>query len=438
MRQEEIDNLKEKAVKQLLSGEPLLGKNGAFAPMLKEFLEEALEAEMAGHLADEEKGFQTGNKRNGKGQKKVKGQHGEITIATPQDRHSSFEPQVIEKRQRILADSLEKKIIGLFGLGTSVRDISSHIEEMYDTKISTQIISDITDRIIPKIKEWQSRTLESVYCIVWLDAMHFKVREDGKVRHKALYNIIGIDKEGHKEVLGMYISESEGANFWLQVLTDLNNRGLKDILIACTDNLKGFTSAILSVFPKTEVQLCIVHQIRNSLKYIASKDQKEFMRDLKLVYRATNKGIAEDALIKLEEKWGAKYPVVIQSWKNNWEHLSQYFKYTAPIRKIIYTTNAVEGYHRQVRKVTKTKGAFTNDMALLKLVYLATINIQKKWTSPLHNWSSTIQQLYIIFEGRIDLDIGRTQPPRVADARSHSKISRKQVSNDFGMDRNEP
>ncbi len=242
--------------------------------------------------------------------------------------------------------------------------------------------------------------MEPLYCIVWLDAMHYKVKVDGKIEHKALYNILGINKEGYKEVLGMYISENEGANFWLQVLTDLNNRGLQDILIACTDNLKGFTEAILSIFPKTQVQKCIVHQIRNSLRYIASKDQKEFMRDLKEVYRATSKEVAEDGLLALGEKWGGKYPVVIESWQNNWEALSQYFQYTPPIRKLIYTTNAVEGFHRQVRKVTKTKGAFTNDMALLKLVYLATWNIEKKWTSPLQNWSLVVQQLYIKFGER--------------------------------------
>lgn len=238
-----------------------------------------------------------------------------------------------------------------------------------------------------------------------------KVKVDGKIGHKALYNILGINREGRKEVLGMYISESEGANFWLQVLTDLNNRGLDDILIACTDNLKGFSEAILSIFPKTQVQKCVVHQIRNSLKYIASKDQKAFMKDLKLVYRAINKQMAEDELINLEVKWGGKYPVVIESWQRNWEELSQYFEYTDPIRKIIYTTNAVEGFHRQVRKVTKTKGAFTSDMALLKLVYLATKNIEKKWTAPLHNWSLTVQQLYIKFGDRMPLDLA-TGPPK--------------------------
>ena len=286
---------------------------------------------------------------------------------------------------------------------------------MYDTEISHNVLTEITDRIIPDIKAWQNRPLEPLYCIVWLDAMHYKVKVDGKIKHRALYNILGINKDGYKEVLGMYISESEGANFWLQVLTDLQNRGLEDILIACTDNLKGFTEAILSIFPKTEVQLCIIHQIRNSMKYVASKDQKEFMTDLKLVYRATSKEVAQDQLLNMEEKWGKKYPVVIESWQNNWEHLSQYFKYTQPIRKLIYTTNAVEGFHRQVRKVTKTKGAFSNDMALLKLVYLATQNIQKKWTTPLHNWSLTIQQLYIRFEDRIRLDLATTAsgvPPK--------------------------
>lgn len=433
MTTQEQQELEKKALEQFMSGKSLFGKDGAFAPMLKNFIEKALESEMEVHLDEQERS--KGNKRNGKGRKTIKSGFGSFDIETPQDRQSSFEPELVKKRQSILADNLSDKIIGLYGLGMSYRDISSHIKEMYDTDISHTVLSQITDRIIPDVKAWQNRPLEPLYCIVWLDAMHYKVKVEGQIVHKALYNILGINKNGQKEILGIYLSESEGANFWLQVLTDLNNRGLEDILIACTDNLKGFTSAILSVFPRAEVQLCIVHQIRNSLKYIASKDQKEFMRDLKLVYRATNKAIAEDELIKLEEKWGAKYPVVIQSWKNNWEHLSQYFKYTAPIRKIIYTTNAVEGYHRQVRKVTKTKGAFTNDMALLKLVYLATMNIQKKWTSPLHNWSSTIQQLYIIFEDRIDLDIGRIQPVSVADARSHSKISRKQVSNDFEMDK---
>lgn len=401
----ERESLKKKALKQFKNGESLFGKEGAFAPMLKEFLEEALEAEMGGHLSEGQHSREEGNKRNGKGHKTVKSSLGDIEIDTPQDRFSKFEPQIVEKRQRILADNIEDQIIGMYGLGTSLRDIREYIHEMYDTDISTHIISEITDRIIPKVKEWQNRPLDAVYCIVWLDAMHFKVREEGKVKHKALYNILGINKKGHKQVLGMYVSESEGANFWLQVLTDLHNRGVKDILIACTDNLTGFSQAIHSVFPKAEIQLCVVHQIRNSLKYVASKDQKEFMKDLKYVYKADTKDQAESALLDLEDKWGKKYPIVIRSWNDNWEKLSAYFAYCEPIRRLIYTTNAVEGFHRQVRKVTKTKGAFTSDMALMKLVYLATKRIEKKWTSPLQNWALTVQQLAIKFEGRLELDV---------------------------------
>jgi putative transposase len=403
MNTQEQAAFEKKALDQLLSGKSLFGKEGAFAPMLKSFIEKALEAEMDSHLSSSN--VSAKNKRNGKGKKTIKSSLGTFEVQTPTDRNSSFEPEIIKKRQTILAENLSEKIIGLYGLGMGLRDISSHIKEMYDTDISHTILSQITDKIIPDIKAWQSRPLASMYCILWLDAMHYKVRVDGKVQHKALYNILGINKEGHKEVLGMYISESEGANFWLQVLTDLQQRGLSDVLIACTDNLRGFSEAILSVFPKTQIQKCIVHQIRNSLKYVASKDQKAFMVDLKLVYKAINKSIAEDELLNLEEKWGEKYPIVIESWQRNWEELSEYFEYTEPIRRIIYTTNAVEGFHRQVRKVTKTKGAFVNDMALLKLVYLTTKNIQKKWTSPLHNWSLIIQQLYIKFGERIPLDI---------------------------------
>ncbi|MFH5834394.1 IS256 family transposase [Halalkalibaculum sp. DA384] len=405
MTQEELNNLQKKALQQLKSGESLFGKDGAFSPMLKGFIEAALQAEMDAHLDQTER--KAGNKRNGKGSKTIKSSAGSFQIDTPQDRQSSFDPQLIKKRETVLADSLQEKIIGLYGLGMSLRDIRDHIAEMYDTELSHTVLSQITDRVIPEVKAWQSRPLEPVYCIVWLDAMHYKVREEGRVQHKALYNILGINRHGYKEVLGAYISESEGANFWLQVLSDLQNRGLEDILIACTDNLRGFTEAIGSVYPKAEVQSCIIHQIRNSLKYVASKDQKEFMRELKCVYRADTKDLAEMALEELAGKWESKYPVVIDSWRNNWEKLTTYFQYTPPIRRLIYTTNAVEGYHRQIRKVTKTKGAFTSDMALLKLVYLATRNIEKKWTSPLQNWALTVQQLAIRFGDRLPLDLNR-------------------------------
>lgn len=399
----EYKALRDLAISQLKEGKSLTGEGGVFAPMLKSFLESALEAEMEGHLDEEERS--SGNKRNGKGSKRIKTSCGELKISTPQDRHSSFEPEIIKKRQVLLADSLTPKIISLYGKGVGLQDISSHIKEMYDVELSATTLGGITDRVIPQIKEWQCRPLDSVYAIVWLDAMHYKVRDGGKVVPRAVYNVLALDKSGRKELIGMYISESEGANFWLSVLTDLKARGVEDILIACTDNLKGFSEAILSIFPQTVVQKCIVHQIRNSLKYVASKDQKAFVSDLKLVYKAPNKQSAEMELLKLDEKWGDKYPVVLRSWNANWEELSAYFEYDVHIRKIIYTTNTVEGFHRQVRKVTKTKGAFTSDMALMKLIYLVVGEISKKWTQPVQNWALTAQQLAIKFEGRMKLDI---------------------------------
>jgi putative transposase len=285
----------------------------------------------------------------------------------------------------------------------SLRDISDHINEMYDMEISHDTLSSITDRVIPMVKEWQSRPLDDLYCIVWMDAIHYKVRDEGKIKSRAVYNILGINKDGIKDLLGMYVSENEGANFWLAVLTDLKNRGVQDILIASIDNLKGFEEAILTVFPKAEVQSCIVHQIRNSIRFIASKDQKEFMADLKPVYKALNKEAAELNLDALEEKWGKKYGIVIKSWRTNWEKLTTYFKYSAEIRKMIYTTNPIEGVHRQMRKVTKTKGAFTSDMGLLKLLFLAYRNISKKWTAPLHNWGITLSQLSSVFGDRVKI-----------------------------------
>jgi putative transposase len=400
---EDYEALKKKALEQFKSGQSLLGKDGAFAPLLKQFLESALEVEMDQHLDESER--TKGNRRNGTSKKTIKSSEGSFELETPRDRESNFEPDIVKKRETILADNLEKKIIGMYGIGMSLRDISSHIKEMYDTDISAGTLSAITDRVIPQVKEWQSRPLEEIYCIVWMDAIHYKVKDGGKVESRAVYNILGITTEGKKDLIGMYVSESEGANFWLSVLTDLQNRGVKDILIACIDNLKGFSEAINSIYPGTEVQSCIVHQIRNSLKYVASKNQKEFMSDLKEVYQAFSKELAEEKLKGLDNKWGKKYPVVIASWNNNWHKLSTYFKYTENVRKLIYTTNTIEGFHRQVRKVTKNKGAFPTDMALQKLIYLAHRNISKKWTQPLQNWSLTVSQLSIIFGGRLKLSI---------------------------------
>jgi transposase-like protein len=400
---EEFISMRDKALEQLMKGQSLTGKGGVFAPLIEQFLESALQAEMSSHLSADERS--RGNKRNGTGSKTVKTSHGEVTISTPQDRHSSFEPEIIKKRETILADNIAPNIIGLYGHGMSTRDISKHIENMYDVKISHDTISEITDRVIPQVKEWQSRPLESLYTIVWLDAMHYKVKDGGRTVSRAVYNVLGVNKDGYKDLIGMYVSESEGANFWLSVLTDLKNRGVDDILIACIDNLKGFSQAINSIFPNTEIQSCIVHQIRNSLKYVASKDQKEFMKDLKLVYQASTKDLAELELSNLADKYEKKYPIVIKSWQENWSKLSTYFAYENQIRKLIYTTNAIEGFHRQVRKVTKNKGVFPNDTALTKLIFLAVENISQKWTSPLANWSITAQQLYIRFEDRMKLDL---------------------------------
>jgi len=394
--------IKKQALEQFRSGKSLTGKGGAFAPLFKQFLEAALQAELEEHLASEEQ-LDHPNRKNGKVSKTVKTVDGEFDLITSRDRNGSFEPSIVKKRETILADSLQDRIIGMYGLGMSLRDMSAHIKEMYDMDISHDTLSAITERILPLVKEWQSRPLDGLYCIVWLDAMHYKVKDEGKVKSRAVYNILGINKEGRKDLLGVYVSENEGANFWLSVLTDLQHRGVQDMLIACIDNLTGFEQAINSIFPKTEVQSCIVHQIRNSLKYVASKDQKEFMSELKPVYKAATLQLAETNLAALAEKWAKKYPIVIKSWQNNWHKLSTYFKYTEDIRRVIYTTNTIEGFHRQVRKVTKNKGAFPNDDALLKLVFLAYRNISKKWTQPLQNWSLTISQLAIHFEGRLTL-----------------------------------
>lgn len=400
-RQEPFDYevAKQKVKEQLRSGKSLFGKGGAFAPLLQEMLNSILEGEMDSHLDQEQR--DSGNRKNGKSKKHLKTSSGTIEVTTPRDRQGSFEPEMVKKRETIMAQSLEDKILGLYSIGTSLRDISAHIKETYDTDISATTLSSITDKVIPLVKEWQQRPLDEVYCIVWLDAMFYKIREEGRTQTRCVYNILGINPEGRKEVLGMYVSQSEGANFWLSVINDLKQRGVEDILIACIDNLKGFDEAIRTIFPNTEVQSCIVHQIRNSIKYIASKDQKEFMHDLKPVYRADNESQALDKLSELKEKWSKKYPMVISSWENNWSKLSTYFKYPTGIRKIIYTTNTIEGYHRQIRKVTKNKGVFTSDMALLKLIYLATERIERKWIRPLNNWAICASQLKIIFADRM-------------------------------------
>lgn len=398
MTKEDTDFDFQAALKSIQKGKPLLGKEGVLTPLIKNLTEAALEGELDSHLAQEI----AANRRNGKSKKTVKSLNGSFELNTPRDRAGTFSPQLVKKHQTTLNDELEEKIIALYGLGMSYKDISAHLQEMYGLEVSTGTLAAVTDKIIHTVKEWQARPLESIYPIVWLDAIHYKIRENGKVITKAVYTILGVNLEGRKEVLGLYISEHEGANFWLQVLTDLSNRGVTDILIACVDGLKGFPEAIESIFPKTEVQLCVVHQIRNSLKYVGSKNQKEFMADLKRIYKASTKELAAIELDNLEDKWNDKYPIVVRSWRNNWERLTHYFKYPDDIRRIIYTTNTIEAVHRQFRKLTKTKGAFPNQDSLLKLLYMGIQNASKKWTMPIQNWSLTISQLAIFFEGRLD------------------------------------
>lgn len=398
----DYERFQQEAIQGLYEGKSLTGEKGIFAPLLKHFLESALEGELSAHF-QEEKAAQAPlkNRRNGKVTKQVKSLSGEFDLQTPRDRAGTFEPQVVGKRQVIITEGLEEKVIALYGMGSSLRDISGHIQEIYGMELSATQLSEITDKVIPAMNQWRIRPLESLYCFVYLDCMHFKVKSEGKVVSRAVYNILGINQEGKKDLIGMYVSESEGAKFWLSVLTDLKSRGVEDILIACVDGLKGFPEAIEAVFPQAQIQTCIIHQVRNTMRYVVEKDKKEFMKDLKPIYQAVNKDEGTFNLLAMEEKWGKKYPVAVQSWLNNWEYLSTFFAYDQEIRRVIYTTNTIEGFHRQVRKVTKTKGAFTSDTALQKLIYLVVMNVSKKWTLPLRGWPLTLSQLYIMFGERL-------------------------------------
>ena len=403
---EKLPSLKPEALQEIINGmyqgKPLLGPRGLLTQIAKDLTQLALQGEMEAHLTTNslEEGS---NRRNGLTTKTVKSSAGSFELETPRDRNGTFEPQLIKKRQTTLTDELDSKILALYGLGTSYNDISSHLQDIYGVEVSAATISAVTDKLLPQIAEWRSRPLESIYAIVFLDAMFFKAKVENKMVTKVIYNIMGINQSGHKEILGFYACESEGAHFWLGVLNDLKARGVEDILIACIDGLKGFPEAIQAAFPYTEVQLCVVHQIRNSIKHVASKNQKAFMGDLKTVYQAETKDLAEYNLLKLEEKWGDKYPMVIKSWQNNWDNLTTYFKYSSDVRRLIYTTNPIEGFHRQVRKYTKTKGAFVSENALFKLIFCAISNIAVKWNQPLQNWALTISQLDIYFPNRLNI-----------------------------------
>ena len=388
----------EAALKALREGQDLTGKDGILTPLIKQLTEAAMQAELEEHLAEEE----TPNRKNGKSSKTVKTLSGSFELDTPRDRANTFEPQLVKKNQTQLTDELERKIIALFALGTSYQDIRYHIADLYGISVSNGTINAVTDRLLPELQAWRERDLEPIYPILWLDAIHYKIKENGRYVSKAVYTILGLNIEGKKELLGLYLSDQEGAHHWLSVLTDLQNRGVQDILIACIDGLKGFPEAIESIFPETEIQHCVIHQIRNSIKYVASKNQKAFMADLKCVYKAATLNAAELALDELEAKWGEKYPMVIKSWRSKWPTLSNYFKYPDYVRTAIYTTNAVEAVHRQFRKLTKTKGGFANENSLLKLLYAGILKASERWTHPIQNWNLTLSQLAIHFPNRLD------------------------------------
>jgi len=370
-----------------------------FGDTIQEMLEAELEEEL-GYSKYDYKNKKTVNSRNGYSKKNLKSDHGNIGIKVPRDREGEFSPRIVAKNSRDVS-SIEDQVLSMYAKGMTTRDIKTHIEDLYGIDASPELISRITDKILPLVAEWQNRPLEEVYGIVFMDAIHYKVRSEGRVVNKAAYTVIGINLEGLKEVLGIWVGEAESAKFWLSVLNEIKNRGVKDILIISVDGLKGFSEAIASAFPQTEVQKCIIHQIRTSTRFISYKDIKAFVADLKKVYKAVNEDAALSELDSLEEAWGAKYPLSIKTWRDNWSELSTYFKYPDEVRRLIYTTNHAEGFHRQLKKVTKAKSIFPNDQALIKMLYLATMDVSRKWTSSIRDWPLILSQLTIYFKERV-------------------------------------
>jgi len=399
------EQLIDELLKEYKGPESFWGETGIFAQLKKKIIERTLDAEMDNHLGytkHDPKGHNSGNSRNGKGKKTVVIDSEQVDLEPPRDRNGTFEPQLIPKRQKYF-QGFDDKILAMYARGMSVRDIQSCLLEMYQVDVSEGLISQATEGIMEEVKLWQSRPLDSVYPIVFLDCIVVKSREEGKVCNRSVYLALGVNMEGQKELLGTWIAQTEGAKFWLGVITELKNRGIKDIFIACVDGLKGFPEAIESVFPNTQIQLCIVHMIRNSVKYVSYKDQKEVCQDLKTIYKSATEQQAEISLDVFGKKWDSKYPTISQMWRNHWEHIIPFFDYPEDIRKVIYTTNAIESLNRSLRKVIKTKGAFPNDAAILKIFYLALANIAKKWTMPIHDWKAALSQFAIKFAGRFEL-----------------------------------
>jgi putative transposase len=395
-----------KLIDELLKGykrpEEIIGENGLLKQLTKAVLERALEAEMTEHLGyakHDPAGHHQGNPRNGKSRKTLKGDFGELALETPRDRQGRFEPQIVRKRQTRWT-GFDDKIVSLYARGMTTREIQGHLEEIYGIEVSPTLISNVTEAVIEEVKQWQMRPLDEVYPIVYLDALMVKVGDEGHIQNKAIYVVLGVNLEGQKEVLGLWVAQTEGAKFWLQVLTELKNRGVKDIFIACVDGLKGFPEAIEAVYPKTEVQLCIVHVVRASLNYVPWKLRKAAVADLQAVYRAATVAEAEQALVELETKWKA-YPSVSQVWRKNWVQITPFFNYPPEIRRAIYTTNSVESLHRSLRKIIKIRGGFPNEEAALKLLFLALRQAAKKWTMPIHHWREALNHFTILWPERM-------------------------------------
>lgn len=369
--------------------------------LLEGVLDEELNEEL-GYSKYDYRNKETDNSRNGHSKKTMRTSYGDMDIAIPRDRKGEYEPQLIPKYQNTVTQDMEEKIISMYAKGMTTGDIEAHLKELYDLDISDSTISRITDKIMPLVKEWQERPLQEIYAVVYMDAIHYHVRSEGRIVKRAVYIALGIDMDGKKDVIGMYVGENEGAKFWLSIINGLKNRGVQDILIACVDGLNGFPQAIEAAYPKTEIQQCIIHQIRNTTNYVSYKDLKKLMADLKMVYAAPDEAAALEELESFGEKWNSKYPKIYKSWSERWATLSTYFKYPNEVRKLIYTTNAIEGFNRQLRKVTKSRTVFPSDDSLLKMLYLATMDITKKWTGRRRDWSQIRAQLEIYFEERLE------------------------------------
>ncbi len=405
-----MDKLDPKLIDELLKDykkpEDIIGEEGLLKQLTKAILERALESELTyelGYDKSSPEGRNSGNSRNGRSTKGSKTDYGDLEISVPRDRNSQFDPQIVRKGQRRFT-GFDDKILSMYARGMTTRDIQAHFEEIYGVEVSPDLISTVTDGIISEVKQWQDRPWEGVYPIVFFDSLVMKIRDEGRIVNKAVYLAVGVGLDGMKDVLGIWIAKSEGAKFWLQVFTELKNRGMNDVLIACVDGLQGLPEAIESVFPQAEVQLCIVHVVRNSLKFVSYRDRKKIATDLKNIYRAPTVEQAEEALGDFQEAWDSRYPMISKSWQNNWSRIIPFFAYSEEIRRVIYTTNAIESLNNSLRKVIKNRNSFPNDEAAIKLLYMALENIKKKWTMPIRNWSLAIHQFSIHFEGRFGIE----------------------------------